>query len=400
MWNSVTNTYVLAPATLLGGGGAVPEAPNDGTLYGRQSLAWSPVGAGPAGPPGPIGPSGATGPTGPGGATGPIGPSGPTGATGPASFPDAPTDGQQYGRQSVSGTLSWTVVAGGGNVTGPGSVAATGNIATYNGTTGKIIQDGGSTIAQVVASATVPAATVAPAMDGLAAIGSVAKYAKQDHVHPTDTSLLPLTGGTVSGPITLDGALGGIILRDRSAVASNNWTLYASSTALRFFNNTDVKDWLTVAPVTGAAVFFGPLSLTASPASGDNSLKVATTAFVSALVDPNAWTVYTPTVVAGSGTFGSATITAAYKKIGKTVFVRLSFSITTNGTAAGNIQFSLPFAAFGAGSFAGREIAVSGKMLQAYVAAGSSLLVCWNYDNTYPGANGANLILSGVYEST
>lgn len=48
-------------------------------------------------------------------------------------------------------TISGGVIssaAGGGNVVGPGS-AVSGNIATYNGTTGKIIQDGGASIASL-----------------------------------------------------------------------------------------------------------------------------------------------------------------------------------------------------------------------------------------------------------
>ena len=36
--------------------------------------------------------------------------------------------------------------------------------------------------------AAVQPATVAPLMDGTAAVGSSAKYAKEDHVHPSDTS--------------------------------------------------------------------------------------------------------------------------------------------------------------------------------------------------------------------
>src|SRR6185369_14335940 len=43
LWNSITGGYVLAPVTAVGAGGAVPEAPNDGVQYGRQSLNWTPV---------------------------------------------------------------------------------------------------------------------------------------------------------------------------------------------------------------------------------------------------------------------------------------------------------------------------------------------------------------------
>jgi hypothetical protein len=59
--------------------------------------------AGPAGPAGPVGPSGPPGTAGTDGATGPAGPAGPQGPignTGPASFPDAPNDGQMYVRQN------------------------------------------------------------------------------------------------------------------------------------------------------------------------------------------------------------------------------------------------------------------------------------------------------------
>lgn len=43
LWNSATNQYVLAPISVIAAGGGVPEAPNDGTQYGRQSLGWTPV---------------------------------------------------------------------------------------------------------------------------------------------------------------------------------------------------------------------------------------------------------------------------------------------------------------------------------------------------------------------
>ena len=65
-----------------GTGGGIPEAPVDGTIYGRQNAGWTAVGTGggagppgPAGPQGPAGPTGSTGPQGPAGATGPPGPS-------------------------------------------------------------------------------------------------------------------------------------------------------------------------------------------------------------------------------------------------------------------------------------------------------------------------------------
>jgi hypothetical protein len=40
------------------------------------------------------------------------------------------------------------------------------------------------------------AATVAPLIDGTATVGSSLKYARQDHVHPTDTTRSPVAGST------------------------------------------------------------------------------------------------------------------------------------------------------------------------------------------------------------
>ena len=46
LWNDTTGVYVLAPMTVVGAGGGVPEAPNNGTQYARQSLNWTPVATG------------------------------------------------------------------------------------------------------------------------------------------------------------------------------------------------------------------------------------------------------------------------------------------------------------------------------------------------------------------
>ena len=48
-----------------------------------------------------------------------------------------------------------------------------------------------STNDKVTIAASTPAATANPLMDGTAAVGSSTKFAKEDHVHPTDTSRAP-----------------------------------------------------------------------------------------------------------------------------------------------------------------------------------------------------------------
>lgn len=101
-----------------------------------------------------VGFPGPAGPTGPIGPIGPIGPAGPNGGT----FADAPADGSTYGRNNNA----W-VVGGGG----------------------------------------VPA-TALPLMDATpAVVGVSTKYAREDHVHPTDTSAVRL--------ITNDNIIGGAL---------------------------------------------------------------------------------------------------------------------------------------------------------------------------------------------
>jgi phage gp45-like len=54
-------------------------------------------------------------------------------------------------------------------------------------------------VTNAVTAGTVPPATVAPLMDGVAAVGTATKYAREDHKHPTDTSREPtITAGTTA----------------------------------------------------------------------------------------------------------------------------------------------------------------------------------------------------------
>ena len=114
----------------------------------------------------------------------------------------------------------------------------------------------------------------------------------------------------------------------------------------------------------------------------------------------SAWSVAgIPTITAQTGTITTATGTVRYKIIGKTIFYRLSVSITNNGTGSGTLQINgLPFSlnAALAHMALGRENAVNGKVC-CFIGSGSGGSIL-NYDNTYPGVNGALLIVNGVAE--
>lgn len=115
----------------------------------------------------------------------------------------------------------------------------------------------------------------------------------------------------------------------------------------------------------------------------------------------SAWTAYTPIITALSGTFTTVSATGRYLQNGKTVFVSISITITTNGTAAVGVVATLPSITRGGLSYimCGRENAISGKMVQGITAQLTNTIAIVNYDNSYPGGTGANIFLTGIYEA-
>jgi hypothetical protein len=113
-------------------------------------------------------------------------------------------------------SVNWTPVVG----------AATG-VDSFNGRTGPVVL----TTADV--TTVLPAATIAPLMDGVAAVGTTTIWAREDHVHPSDTSRLPLAGGTMLGALILQP--GPPTLPQEAAPMSYVDTMIA---ALRLFKGT------------------------------------------------------------------------------------------------------------------------------------------------------------------
>ena len=108
------------------------------------------------------------------------------------------------------------------------------------------------------------------------------------------------------------------------------------------------------------------------------------------------WTSYATVVSATSGTITTASGTFKYKRRGKQADVSATATITNNGTGSGGVRMTLPFT-IGNGVLAGHGMNISGKMVQGYTGgAGAMILV--NYDNTYPGATGELIRLSGTLE--
>lgn len=128
-----------------------------------------------------------------------------------------------------------------------------------------------------------------------------------------------------------------------------------------------------------------------------------------------AWSSYSPTISASSGSLVSASAAGRYIHIGKLVFFEVTGTITTNGSGVGGtaggtgaIILSVPITALrgianDVPNVHGREVGgISNKQLAASWNDSTHIIV-FNFDGTYPGVpNRGPVILSlaGVYEST
>lgn len=110
--------------------------------------------------------------------------------------------------------------------------------------------------------------------------------------------------------------------------------------------------------------------------------------------DLDAFRAYTPTVTAASGTITTASANGYYVEFGDIIFCYVRATITTNGTGAGSVSISAPFPGV-RGNGSGKELALTGKALTVEVGENFSVR---NYDNSYPGANGAILDIFVMYQ--
>jgi hypothetical protein len=200
------------------------------------------------------------------------------------------------------------------------------------------------------------------------------------------------TAVTFSGPVTSFTV--NTSAADHTA-SSGNSVSAGDRVTLEFSSNsgaTNINLTLEATRTAVSSVTNSDGSLTISPTSGD----------VVASVDTTAWTAYTPTLSAVSGTFTTASATGRYKTLGKTTFIEIVISITNKGTAASGIEATLPNTA-GSGQYAltGRESALTGKSVMGLITGGATQVsTITYYDYSDPIANGASITVSGVYENT
>jgi len=200
----------------------MPSISGRGLHHGTYSMVIGEPGL--PGVPGPVGPPGPAGPEGPEGDAstvpgpqGPIGPPGPQGETGP------------QGPQGVPGPVG----SGSGDVTGPASAVAD-RIAVYNGTTGKLLKDGGATIAILAPLASpvftgdpqAPTPTAGDSDTSIATTGFVASavgaigvggMSTAEYTYSTTTTAPPSTG-QLRGNNSTQSAITAFYLHETNAV--------------------------------------------------------------------------------------------------------------------------------------------------------------------------------------
>lgn len=115
-------------------------------------------------------------------------------------------------------------------VTGPGS-ATSGNVVVFDGTSGKLVRDSGAALSlggaltlsgSITASAMAGPllSTVTPAMNGTATYGNTDIPARQDHVHPSDTTKVDKPTGVADSTLVRFSGTGGSIQSSVVTVSS------------------------------------------------------------------------------------------------------------------------------------------------------------------------------------
>jgi hypothetical protein len=215
-------------------GVTIPGGPSFGGYPQPPDVPCDPTGDGWRGPPGPPGPAGAA-----------------------YTLPTAST--AVLGGVKIDGT---TITIASGVISAP----ATG-VTSFNTRTGAIALTSGDV------TTVLPPSSTTPSMDGSASVGTGTTWARADHVHPVDTSRYAATNP--SGFVTSAGAASAAPVQ---SVATRTGTVTLT--------HSDITDWGTAlapyAPLASPTFTGTPAAPT--PTGGDNSTKLATTAFVAGAV--------------------------------------------------------------------------------------------------------------------
>jgi hypothetical protein len=188
-----------------------------------------------------------------------------------------------------------------------------------------------ATTAMVLAQA----ASATPLIDGTAAVGTSTRFARADHVHPTDTSRAPVASPALTGTPT--------------------------------------------APTADVA---------------NNSTQLATTAYVD-----GSFAAFTAVVGGSSGgTCTLSTNTCYYRQVGKRVDLVIHIVISNINASTGVLSLTLPItaSAVAVGTVHGQELAVNGDSLRGYNDTTGRIILS-RYNSATLIGNNFEIIATGSY---
>lgn len=144
------------------------------------------------------------------------------------------------------------------------------------------------------------------------------------------------------------------------------------------------------------------LELSGLTASNKRTLTVPDASGKLVLEDTSQWTAYTPTLASGAGSLASTSTTASatgrYKRTGQKIDCQMTVTVTTKGTASGQMQVGLP-AHSSAWYFVGCAYNTGNNKSGAVTSVADSLItVTSNADGTTWWADGASIAMSITYE--
>lgn len=121
---------------------------------------------------------------------------------------------------------------------------------------------------------------------------------------------------------------------------------------------------------------------------------------ISAQVNYNRWQQFPIPPIPAVGSFGSATAVVRFNRRGNTVIGTLVIDIASNGTASDSIFVAVPYGPLNWVSMSGYECNVAKKgVLGSNATSGENSIRLTFSDGTYPGADGARIILSFQFET-
>jgi hypothetical protein len=214
----------------------------------------------------------------------------------------------------------------------------------------------------------------------------------------------PITGGGTSGSVGIaiqDGttAQKGAVQLENSTASTSTTTAAVPASVKSAYDLADAAISKTIVDAKGDLIGATAADTPARLAVGSNYgfLQADSAAAIGLSWNSGAWTTYTPTVTATTGSFTTVSATGRWIRVGKLAVVQFSVTITTNGTAAGQVVVTAPFGALASSTYMGvvRESNATGNMgFAAISSGGGTSFYCANYDNTYMGGTGR--LISGT----